>query len=91
MQRVPNFDLVGHDGDMVCEECGEETEFLITEMPDKHRCPACFSDFRPEFSEAVADFASLLKILIEMKSRHMTLDEMHELYGNKEDEENTEG
>ena len=90
MQRVPDFDLVPHEGDMICAECGEETEFLVSiqgvEAPEEARCRECFGDIRPEYSEAITDFSDLLTLMLEMKSRFMTQDEMHELYGNEEED-----
>jgi hypothetical protein len=82
MQRVPDFNIIPHDDeDVVCDECGEEVTFLVGEL---NQCKDCFSDERPEFSDAVADFADLLDIMIDLKGRLMTQEEMHELYGKEE-------
>ena len=94
-QRVPDFDLVEHKGPMVCDFCHEEVAFLVgitqteTDLDGNH-CKDCFYKKKPEFSDAIADFADLLEIIIEMKARNMTLDEMYELYGNDEPAESEE-
>jgi hypothetical protein len=83
MQRIPDFDIIPHDDeDVVCDECGEFVAFLIEGPPN--RCKDCFSDERPEFSGAVADFADLLDILVDIRDRLMTQEEMHDLYGKEE-------
>ena len=82
MQRVPDFNIIPHDDeDVVCEECGEEVIFVVGELK---QCRACFSVERPEFSDAVADFEDLLDIMIDIRDRLMTQEEMHELYGEEE-------
>ena len=88
-QRIPEINLEPFDGPMVCDICHEESKFLVglvQEGRDKNHCTACFSKKRPEYRDAVADFADLLDMLIEIKDRHMTLDEMHELYGESQDD-----
>ena len=83
MQRVPELNIIPHDGEeVICEECGESVTFLIEGMQNK--CKSCFGDERPEYSDAIADFAELLDLLHEMKERMMSQEEMHELYGKEE-------
>ena len=85
-QRVPEFGLVGHNGPMVCDICHEEVTFLVgvsqTETDaGKNHCKECFHAKRPEFTDAVADFAELLDMFLELKAQQMTIEEMYELYG----------
>ena len=85
-QRIPDINLVEHEGDFVCDQCSEETEFLIgLEGENKNLCKACFSAQRPEYSDAVRDFSDLFILLVEEKGRRMSQEDMHELYGNGED------
>ena len=84
MQRVPDLNLVEHDGDRVCDDCGEEGKFLVG-GDNKFRCKTCFTGDKPEYLEAIADFAELLDLMLEIKSQLMTQEEMHELYGNTEE------
>ncbi len=99
-QRIPEFDLISHDGPMVCDFCHEKVTFLVgisqtaTNLDGNH-CRDCFHKKKPEFTDAITDFSELLDLLVEIKSRSMSLDEMYELYGNdepepEEEEENTE-
>jgi hypothetical protein len=101
-QRVPDFNLVSHDGPMVCDICHEEVTFLVGVSQSetdsgKNRCRECFHARCPEFTDAVADFADLLDMFLEMKAQQMTIEEMYELYGDgaespteEEEEEETE-
>ena len=85
-QLVPEFGLAEHVGPLVCDICHEEATFLVgvsqTETDiGKNHCKKCFNAKRPEYADAVADFADLLDMFLEMKSRQMTIEEMYELYG----------
>ena len=87
-QQVPDFGLVEHEGPMVCDICHEEVTFLvgISQATDikKNHCKSCFHARRPEFTDAIADFADLLDMFLELKAQKMTLEEMYELYGDEE-------
>jgi hypothetical protein len=90
MQKVPDINLVAHEGDIICDDCGQEVEFLIGPDPindGKNRCKRCFTGMKPEYAEALTDFSDLLNLMLEMQSRMMSLDMMHELYGNSEEAE----
>jgi hypothetical protein len=85
-QRIPDINLVEHEGDFACAKCSEEAEFLIgPDDKDRNLCKDCFAAERPEFSDALNDFAELFILLLETKNRMMSQDDMHELYGNDED------
>ncbi|MCH7752896.1 MAG: hypothetical protein IH898_12190 [Planctomycetes bacterium] len=89
-QRVPDFDLVSHDGPMVCDFCHEEVSFLVgitqTETAlDGNHCKKCFHKKRPEFTDSIADFADLLDMFLELKAQKMTVEDMYELYGEGEE------
>lgn len=90
MQKVPDINLISHEGEMVCDECKQEVSFLIGPDPvndGKNRCKSCMSLIRPEYREALTDFSDLLDLMLDMQSRMMSLDAMHELYGNPEEPE----
>ncbi len=90
MQKVPDINLIPHEGDIICDECGQEAAFLIGPEPindGKNRCKSCFEPHWPQYKDAVTDFSDLLDLMLEMQSRMMTTDLMHELYGNEDPEE----
>jgi hypothetical protein len=90
MQKVPDISLIAHDGSFDCDVCGELAKFLIGPDPindGKNRCKTCLTVLKPEYAEALADFSDLLDLMLEMQSRMMSLDKMHELYGNNEEPE----
>ena len=72
---------------MVCDICHEEVTFLVgvSQAISKNHCKKCFDVRRPEFTDAIADFADLLDMFLEMKAKCMTLEEMYELYGEGEE------
>lgn len=85
-QRIPDINLVEHEGDFICDKCSEEVGFLIgQEDSDRYLCKDCFSAERPEYLDAINDFADLFVSLLETKERMMSQEEMHELYGNDSD------
>jgi transcription elongation factor Elf1 len=89
-QQVPDFDLVTHDGPMVCDFCHEEVTFLVgitqTETAlDGNHCKKCFRKHSPEFTDSITDFAELLDMFLEMKAQKMTVEDMYELYGEGEE------
>ena len=84
-----------HEGPMICDFCHEKVDFLVgvtqTETNlDGNHCKDCFHKKKPEFTDSIADFHDLLQIIIEMKSKLMTQEEMHELYGDESEEEQEE-
>jgi hypothetical protein len=86
--HVPDFDVVGQD-DLHCTECGEEFKFLVSIEGENFGalCQRCFSEKEgPRYDTAIAHFADLLFTLLEMKENYMTQEEMHELYGEDEDD-----
>jgi hypothetical protein len=88
MQKVPDLNLIAHEGAMVCDECNEEVKFLIGPDPindGKNRCRQCLAALKPEYQEALNDFAVLLDLMLALQERMMSLDTMHELYGNQEE------
>jgi hypothetical protein len=90
MQTVPDINLIPHEGDVICDECGQEAEFLIGPEPmndGKNRCKTCFEPHWPQYKDAVTDFSDLLDLMLEMQARNMSLDAMYELYGNREEPE----
>ena len=90
MQKVPDINLIAHEGEFVCDECGQEAKFLIGPEPmndGKNRCKSCLAVAKPDYAEALTDFSDLLDLMLEMQSRMMSLDAMHELYGNQEEPE----
>lgn len=95
IQRIPDMNLIEYEGDFVCDQCSEDAGFLIgLEGGDRNLCADCFSAERPEYMDAVKDFADLFILLLEEKARRMSQEDMHELYGNDEqpdfDARNTE-
>ena len=89
-KQVPELNLVPHEGPLVCDFCHEEVTFLVgitqTETAlDGNHCKNCFQRHRPEFTDSIADFAELLDTFLELKAQKMTVEDMHELYGNKEE------
>ena len=91
-----DINLDSHDGPMLCGSCQEEREFLLgvsqdsARRPDVLYCKDGFKREEPEHATEInADFEELLQLMEEEKARHMTLDEMYELYGD-EDEDETE-
>ncbi len=90
MQKVPDIEIIQHEGDLVCDECKQEASFLIGPAPindGKNRCKVCMALVRPDCESALTDFSDLLELMLEMKSRMMTTDMMHKLYGNHEEPE----
>lgn len=90
MQKVPDINLISHEGDIICDECGQKAEFLIGPEPindGKNRCKSCFEPHWPQYKDAVTDFSDLLDLMLDMQSRMMTTDMMHELYGNQPEED----
>lgn len=76
---------------MICNKCGEEVMFLIglkdtgTDL-DGNYCVLCFSEIRPEFSEAVGNIAQMMLRLLQEEEKYMSVKEWHELYGESEEE-----
>ena len=90
MQKVPDINLIAHEGAVICDECGQEVAFLIGPEPmndGKNRCKECFAPHWPQYKDAVTDFSDLIDLMLEMQGRNMSLDMMYELYGNQEEPE----
>ena len=86
-----------YDGPVICGSCHEEKEFLLGvsqdsfQRPDVFYCRDCFSREEPEHAtEIIADFEELLQLLKEEQDKRMTLEEMYELYGDEDKEDETE-
>jgi hypothetical protein len=89
-QRVPEFNLVSHDGDMVCDFCHEEATFLVGVAQgdtdsNKNHCKECFNKKRPEYADSLIDFSEVIDMFLEMQAQKMTTEEMYELYGDGEE------
>jgi hypothetical protein len=90
MQTVPDINLIAHEGDVICDTCGQEAKFLIGPEPINdglNRCKTCFEPHWPQYKDALTDFSDLLELILEMQARNMSLDAMYELYGNREEPE----
>ncbi len=76
---------------MICATCEEEVQYLIniqeSESPEQAQCGSCFETAHPEFGDSIREFQEILELFLEHKSRCMTQEEMHELYGNENTEE----
>ena len=94
-QKTPEFEFIEHEGPVVCDYCHREVTFLVSVTEtrtylDGDHCKECFHKKKPEFTEALANFTDLLVILEEMQNQKMGLNDMYELYGNPEEEEDDE-
>lgn len=88
MQKRPELNLIGSE-DLSCNKCAEETTFTVRgdgAFAGKFLCKSCFIAHSPEYTDAIVDFAALVEMLAEEHASKMTLEDMHALYGNNEEE-----